>query len=66
MKSLKQVAQLVTGGRPMKLIRDNVVKDPFGKKDAGLYLDQCGRRWLSQSRWGVLRVAVPDEVKFNS
>lgn len=62
---LGTVVSSLTNGRPMKCVRENVHTDNFNHRPINLYVDQKGRRFLSQNKWGTLRVAVPDNVTYN-
>lgn len=53
------------GGRPMKLLKERVMDDAVNHKPVNLYVDRRGRRWIAQSRWGMLRERVPESVTFN-
>lgn len=62
MNKFKQLFYKITGGRPMKFIRNSFIDD-ITKKYVSVYEDKFGRQWLCDSGpWSYFRVSI-DNLK---
>lgn len=48
----------ITGGRPMKIIRQLFV-DVVEHKDVYLMEDALGRKWMAHGTWSLFRIKYP-------
>jgi hypothetical protein len=59
---MMNLISMLTGGRPMKAIDDNLFTDVVSGRRVGLFIDRFGRKWLAEHRWAIFRVGVNPTV----